>query len=59
MTIGAGVLRLALRPLPRRHPHPHEHRALRWIGTAELTELAWVPADTAWLPQLDAALRRT
>jgi 8-oxo-dGTP diphosphatase len=37
-------------------PHPHEHRALRWVRSAELSGLAWVPADTAWLPELTAAL---
>ncbi len=32
--------------------HPHDHRALRWVAAAELDELAWVPADRAWLPDL-------
>jgi 8-oxo-dGTP diphosphatase len=36
--------------------HPHDHRALRWVTATELTALAWVPADTAWLPDLMAAL---
>ncbi len=36
--------------------HPHDHRALRWVTAVELAELAWVPADTAWLPDLQAAL---
>lgn len=35
---------------------PHDHRALRWVSATELTALAWVPADTAWLPDLMAAL---
>jgi 8-oxo-dGTP diphosphatase len=34
----------------------HDHRALRWVSVGELQELAWVPADTAWLPDLKAAL---
>ncbi len=33
-------------------PHPHDHRALRWVGAAELESLDWVPADRAWLPEL-------
>ncbi|AQT79037.1 DNA mismatch repair protein MutT [Mycolicibacterium litorale] len=33
-------------------PHPHDHRALRWVSAAELDELEWVPADRAWLPEL-------
>ena len=36
--------------------HPHDHRALRWVSAAELAGLDWVPADTAWLPELAAAL---
>lgn len=36
--------------------HPHDHRALRWVTATELTALAWVPADAAWLPDLMAAL---
>jgi 8-oxo-dGTP diphosphatase len=37
-------------------PHPHDHRALRWVRGTELLDLPWVPADTAWLPDLAAAL---
>lgn len=36
--------------------HPHDHRALRWVRADELDGLPWVPADTAWLPDLAAAL---
>ena len=36
--------------------HPHDHRALRWVRTPELAGLVWVPADTAWLPDLATAL---
>jgi 8-oxo-dGTP diphosphatase len=32
--------------------HPHDHRALRWVGATELESLDWVPADRAWLPEL-------
>ena len=34
----------------------HDHRALRWVSSVELWALAWVPADTAWLPELTAVL---
>jgi 8-oxo-dGTP diphosphatase len=37
--------------------HPHDHRALRWVGGDDLDGLAWVPADRAWLPDLSALLR--
>lgn len=36
---------------------PHDHQALRWVTTSDIHSLAWVPADTAWLPELVAALR--
>jgi 8-oxo-dGTP diphosphatase len=35
---------------------PHDHRALRWVTLSALSELPWVPADAAWLPELTAAL---
>jgi len=37
-------------------PHPHDHRALRWVTAAELESLDWVPADRAWLPELSKRL---
>lgn len=36
--------------------HPHDHRALRWVGAADLEALAWVPADRQWLGALSARL---
>jgi 8-oxo-dGTP diphosphatase len=35
---------------------PHDHRALRWVTVDELAEVDWVPADTAWLPDLAAMI---
>ena len=35
---------------------PHDHRALRWVTASELDDIEWVPADTAWLPDLAAVL---
>jgi 8-oxo-dGTP diphosphatase len=32
--------------------HPNDHRALRWVGADELDDLAWVPADRAWVAEL-------
>lgn len=37
-------------------PHPHDHRALRWVTADELDALAWVPADRAWVDELTAVL---
>ncbi|MCT7367070.1 (deoxy)nucleoside triphosphate pyrophosphohydrolase [Mycolicibacterium llatzerense] len=37
-------------------PHAHDHHAVRWVGTDELDELPWVPADRAWLAELKVAL---
>jgi 8-oxo-dGTP diphosphatase len=37
-------------------PCPVEHAALRWVGSAELAELDWLPADRALLPHLATLL---
>lgn len=42
--------------LLRGEPHPHDHRALRWVTSAELHDVDWVPADRAWLSELAEAL---
>lgn len=34
----------------------HDHRALRWVGAAELERLDWVPADRAWVSELTRLL---
>ena len=36
--------------------HPHDHRELRWVSAAELSDLPWVPADRAWLTELSKRL---
>ncbi len=36
---------------------PNDHRALRWVGAYDIAHLPWVPADTAWIPQLTTLLR--
>ena len=38
--------------LIRGEPHPHDHRALRWLTAAQLHDIDWVPADRDWLPAL-------
>ncbi|MGU3497433.1 (deoxy)nucleoside triphosphate pyrophosphohydrolase [Mycobacterium sp. C31M] len=50
------ILRAYLVTLASGSPHPHDHRALRWVRAADLDGLAWVPADRAWVPALAAAL---
>lgn len=58
VALGNGMtLRAFLVTAPEAVPHPHDHRALRWVGADELADLAWVPADRGWLPELIAALR--
>ncbi|WP_422745497.1 (deoxy)nucleoside triphosphate pyrophosphohydrolase [Mycobacterium sp. WMMD1722] len=37
---------------------PIDHRDLRWVSAAELAALPWVPADRAWIPALQRALRQ-
>lgn len=34
-----------------------DHRAIRWVTVDELADLDWVPADRAWLRELEIALR--
>jgi 8-oxo-dGTP diphosphatase len=42
--------------LIRGEPHPHDHRALRWVTAAQLPAIDWVPADRGWLGDLTRAL---
>jgi 8-oxo-dGTP diphosphatase len=51
MTLRAYLVRLI-----RGEPHPHDHRALRWVRAAELPDIDWVPADREWLGDLTNAL---
>ena len=52
----AMTLRAYLVRLIRGEPHPHDHRALRWVSAAELPDVDWVPADREWLGDLTDAL---
>jgi 8-oxo-dGTP diphosphatase len=51
MTLRAYRVRLL-----RGEPHPHDHRALRWVTAVELHDVDWVPADRGWLADLAKAL---
>jgi 8-oxo-dGTP diphosphatase len=51
MTLRAYLVRLI-----HGEPHPHDHRALRWVSAAELPDVDWVPADREWLGDLTNAL---
>jgi len=57
--IAAGTLRAYLVEWVAGTPRANEHRALCWVDAHGLAEVAWVPADRAWLADLAAALRRT
>jgi 8-oxo-dGTP diphosphatase len=37
-------------------PQPLEHDELRWLRAAELGEIAWLPADAPFVPELRARL---
>lgn len=50
------VLRAYRVRLIRGEPDARDHRALRWVTTAELHDLDWVPADRGWIPDLVEAL---
>ncbi len=52
----SSILRAYLVTLSGGTLHPHDHRALRWVGANELESLDWVPADRAWLPELSKRL---
>lgn len=52
----AMILRAYLVRLTSGDPHPHDHQALRWVTAVQLTDVDWVPADRAWLPELAQAL---
>ena len=53
---GTTTLRAYRVRLIRGEPHPHDHRALRWVTAAELHDVDWVPADRGWLGDLARAL---
>ena len=46
------TLRAYAATLVRGEPQPHDHAALRWVPTAELDAVDWVPADRGFLPTL-------
>jgi len=57
--IGGGhVLRAALAELVGGEPVPREHDAVRWLQPDELEDVAWLPADRPFLPQLREAIRK-
>jgi len=33
-------------------PLPHEHDAIRWLGPEDLDDVAWLPSDRPFLPEL-------
>ncbi|MFO7194120.1 MULTISPECIES: NUDIX domain-containing protein [Thermocrispum] len=58
LPLSAGkVLRIFLVHLADgQEPQALQHRALRWLSARELTEVDWLPADRAVLPDLQALL---
>ncbi|MEB3050868.1 NUDIX domain-containing protein [Mycolicibacter sp. MYC123] len=50
------ILRAYRVDLARGEPRADDHLALRWVTTVELPNIAWVPADRAWLADLARAL---
>ncbi len=53
---GGTTLRAYLVTMTGGDVRPHDHQALRWVTGTGLREIDWVPADTAWLSDLQAAL---
>lgn len=52
MTLRAYLVRRTGGPVEAR-----DHRAIRWVTADDLANVAWVPADRAWLTELTIALR--
>jgi 8-oxo-dGTP pyrophosphatase MutT (NUDIX family) len=52
-------LRVAVARLVRGTPSPHEHDAIRWLGPDQLDQVAWLPADLPFLPDLRLVLGDT
>jgi 8-oxo-dGTP diphosphatase len=50
------TLRAYAATLLRGEPQPHDHAALRWVSSAELDEVDWVPADRGFLVALKRLL---
>lgn len=46
------LLRVYAADLLSGEPVLHEHSAIRWVGSAELAGLNWLPADRPFLPEL-------
>ena len=46
------LLRVYAADLLSGEPVLHEHSAIRWVGTAELADLDWLPPDRPFLPEL-------
>ncbi len=53
---GTMTLRAYRVRLIRGEPRARDHRALRWVTSAELADVDWVPADRGWLGDLARAL---
>jgi 8-oxo-dGTP diphosphatase len=51
------TLRAYQAALLRGEPQPHDHAALRWVSSAELDEVDWVPADRGFVAALDQLLK--
>jgi len=50
-------LRVLLAELVDGEPIPHEHDALRWLGSEELKDVAWLAPDEPFLVELREVLR--
>jgi 8-oxo-dGTP diphosphatase len=53
---GSSTLRVWEARLEGGEPVAHEHAELRWVETAALADLDWIPADRPLLPAVRALL---
>ncbi len=51
------VLRVALARLVAGEPLPGEHDIVWWLGSDQLDDVDWLPADRPFLPELGRVLR--
>jgi 8-oxo-dGTP diphosphatase len=55
---GGKVLRIFAAGLADGEPRPVEHLELRWLTSAQLTTVDWLPADRLLIPDLRALLAK-
>lgn len=53
---GTATLRVWFGTVTAGEPHPHEHRALRWLAVDDLDDVCWIPDDLPVVAALRSAM---